>query len=166
MSESLYDYGHEVRVIRNIRNDGTFPGTKVGDLLIRRGSVGYVISHGTFLQDQIIYEVHFLEQDRLVGCRAEELIDADAEWIESRFEFREKVKAAKAMVRDGETVVPVGEVGEILKVLRNNDYGDEVFYHVRYPGHTYVIPESALEPYVDPLHGQNIEHEEARDECK
>ena len=68
-----------VRVIRNIRNDGTYPGQPTGALLVRRGSIGYVRHIGVFLQDQIIYTVHFLEAgNRIVGCRETELIRADA----------------------------------------------------------------------------------------
>ena len=64
-----------VRVIRNIRNDGTYPGQLTGALLVRRGSIGYVRHIGVFLQDQIIYTVHFLEAgNRIVGCRETELI--------------------------------------------------------------------------------------------
>ena len=55
-----WDLGDDVRVIRNVRNDGTYPGEPVGALLIRRGSTGTIIDIGTFLQDQIIYTVHFL----------------------------------------------------------------------------------------------------------
>jgi hypothetical protein len=65
-----FDHGDEVRVRRNVRNDGTFPGEPTGALLVRRGSVGYVRDVGTFLQDQIIYSVHFLENNRLVVIRA------------------------------------------------------------------------------------------------
>ncbi len=63
----VYDYGDEVRVIRNLRNDGSFPGKDKGDLLIRRGQVGHVRNMGTFLQDQIIYTVHFVEET----CRSD-----------------------------------------------------------------------------------------------
>ena len=31
-----------VRVIRNLRNDGTYPGLATGTLLIRRGATGFV----------------------------------------------------------------------------------------------------------------------------
>ena len=55
-----WDLGDDVRVIHNVRNDGTYPGEQVGALLIRRGSTGTIIDIGTFLQDQIIYTVHFL----------------------------------------------------------------------------------------------------------
>ncbi len=62
-----FDYGDRVRVLRNLRNDGTYPGMDVGKLLVRRGSVGFVRDRGTFLQDQIIYSVHFRADDKLVG---------------------------------------------------------------------------------------------------
>jgi nitrogen fixation protein NifZ len=143
MSLPYYENGEEVRVIRNIRNDGTFPGEKTGTLLIRRGSTGYVRSRGTFLQDQVIYEVHFVEQGCVVGCREEELISADDEWIPSRFEFREKVKSKLILAVKGEVIANVGDVGEIIKVLRHNEGG--VAYHVRFPGHTLLVPETSLE---------------------
>ena len=75
-----FEYGSAVRVTRNVRNDGTFPGFPTGALLVRRGSVGFVRDVGTFLQDQIVYTVHFLEDDRIVGCREEELLSWDEPW--------------------------------------------------------------------------------------
>ncbi len=147
MSLPLYDNGDEVRVIRNVRNDGTYPGEKIGNLLIRRGSTGYVRSRGTFLQDQIIYEVHFVEQGMVVGCREEELINIDEEWVPSRFEFREKVKSKLKLAVKGEVIADVGDVGEIIKVLRWQE--DGVAYHVRFPGHTLLVPETSLEPAED-----------------
>jgi nitrogen fixation protein NifZ len=87
---------------------------------------------GTFLQDQIIYTVNFLDQARVVGCRDEELISADEPWVESRFETREKVVSRLALSIRGEVVVPAGSEGEIFKVLR--DLPDGVQYHVHFPG--------------------------------
>ena len=58
-----YEYGDLVRVVRTVRNDGTFPGMETGDILAKAGSLGYVRNVGTFLQDQIIYAVHFTEVD-------------------------------------------------------------------------------------------------------
>jgi len=142
-----YEYGDEVRVIRNIRNDGTYPGMKTGELLIRRGSVGFVRNRGTFLQDQIIYEVHFIEQGIVVGCREEELISADDEWIPSRFEFREKVSPTRMLAVNGEVIADIGDAGEIIKVLRHHQAG--VAYHVRFPGHTLLVPETSLEPVTE-----------------
>lgn len=130
---------------RNVRNDGTYPGMAVGDFLMRRGSVGHVIEVGTFLQDQVIYTVHFLDQGRMVGCRAEELIPADAAWNPSRFEFRDKV-VCSIDLPTSDSLIPAGSEGEVLKVLRDNL---PLLYHVRFPGKTMQVPESVLEP-ADP----------------
>lgn len=150
-----FDYGDAVRVTRNVRNDGTFPGKEVGELLIRRGSVGTVIEIGTFLQDQIIYTVHFLDADRIVGCREEELIGADETWTPSRFESREKVLAARSFALDGEVVVPAGTQGEVIRVLRDTPGG--VHYHVSFPNHFLVIPEASLAPLPGARHDPEAE---------
>jgi nitrogen fixation protein NifZ len=144
--EERFDFGEAVRVTRNVRNDGTYPGMPVGELLIRRGSVGHVIEVGTFLQDQVIYTVHFLDQGRMVGCRAEELIPAAAAWNPSRFEFRDKVLCRIDLGIQGQVIVDKGSEGEILKVLRDSL---PMQYHVRFPGKTLQVPEAALEP-ADP----------------
>ena len=145
-----FDYGDEVRVIRNVRNDGTYPGLDTGTLLVRRGSTGFVRDVGTFLQDQIIYSVHFLEGDRLVGCREEELQPAGDPWVPSRFEFRDKVTARLPLGSDGRVLVDQGVIGEIIKVLRGAPAADgsgQVAYHVQFPGcSTLQVPESALDP--------------------
>lgn len=143
--EERFEFGERVRLTRNVRNDGTYPGMDVGDFLMRRGSVGNVIEMGTFLQDQVIYTVHFLDHGRMVGCRAEELIPADAPWNPSRFEFRDQVVCSIDLpAQDG--VVPAGTQGEVLKVLRDRE---PLLYHVRFPGKTMQVPESVLEP-ADP----------------
>jgi len=153
--EERFDFGEPVRVTRNVRNDGTYPGMPVGELLVRRGSVGHVIEMGTFLQDQVIYTVHFLDQGRMVGCRAEELIPADAPWNPSRFEFRDKVVCNINLGVRGEVIAAKGDEGEILKVLRDTK---PMQYHVRFPGRTLQVPESLLEP-ADPA--QFTEQEDA-----
>ena len=142
-----FDYGDEVRVIRNVRNDGTFPGLDPGNLLVRRGSVGVVMNIGTFLQDQIIYTVNFVAQDRIVGCREEELIAQDEPWNPSRFETRERVLARLSLAVNGEVLVPAGSEGEVLKVLR--DEAEGVQYHVHFPGRTLQVPEAVLAPLPD-----------------
>lgn len=141
-----FNYGDAVRVIRNVRNDGTYPGLEIGDFLVKRGSVGYVQNVGTFLQDQIIYSVHFLEADKIVGCREEELIGEDEPWNPSRFEFRDKVVCNKSLAVNGEVLVEQGMEGEVLKVLR--DFPGGVQYHVRFPGKTLQVPENVLEQNV------------------
>lgn len=143
--EERFEFGEAVRVTRNVRNDGTYPGREIGDLLIRRGSVGHVIEVGTFLQDQVIYTVHFLDHGKMIGCRAEELISADAPWNPSRFEFRDKVRCNRDLpTADG--VIASGTEGEVLKILRERE---PLLYHVRFPGKTMQVPEIVLEP-ADP----------------
>ncbi len=142
-----FDYGDAVRVTRNVRNDGTYPHREMGELLVRRGSTGTVIEIGTFLQDQVIYTVHFLDLDRIVGCREEELVEADAPWSPSRFESREKVTAARSFAVDGQVVAACGTVGEILRVLRDMPGG--VHYHVIFGGRVLCVPEASLEALPD-----------------
>lgn len=137
-----YEYGDQVRVIRNIRNDGTYPGQPTGRVLIRRGSLGYVRDVGTFLQDQLIYSVEFVEAGRVVGCREQELQDADAPWIPTRFEFHDKVTPTQPLGIQGEVIATPGTEGEIEKVLREHPGGPA--YHVRFQGRVLLVPESAL----------------------
>jgi nitrogen fixation protein NifZ len=139
-----FDYGDSVRVIRNVRNDGTYPGMAVGDLLVRRGSVGTVIEIGTFLQDQIIYTVHFLDAGSIVGCREEELIGAGEAWQPSRFETREKVRALRSFAIHGEVVAEAGSCGEVFEVLRDLPSG--VHYDVIFGGRILRVPEASLIP--------------------
>ncbi len=145
-AEIRWECGDAVRLIRNIRNDGTYPGKDRGDLLMKRGRIGNIVDIGTFLQDQIIYSVHFLEENRIVGCRPEELVDIDEEWIDSLFEFREWVHpVCEIPLSDGD-VVKQGSSGQILHVLRQKE--DKVAYHVHFdshPGRFVQIPEGLLE---------------------
>ncbi|MDJ0738496.1 MAG: nitrogen fixation protein NifZ [Gammaproteobacteria bacterium] len=139
-----YEYGEPVRVIRNLRNDGTYPGEETGRLLVRRGSVGYVRDVGTFLQDQLIYSVDFVDEQRMVGCREQELQAATDPWVPTRFEFRDKVTPNVDLAIRGEVVARPGDAGEIEKVLRDAAGGPA--YHARFNGRTLLVPESTLEP--------------------
>ena len=139
-----YEYGSSVRVTRNVRNDGTYPGMETGELLVKRGSIGYVQNVGTFLQDQIIYSVHFVDINRVIGCREEEIISADEPWNPTLFEFRDKVTSRKILTVNNEVVARPGDTGEVIKVL--NEPGEEFQYHVRFPGRTLQVGESILEP--------------------
>lgn len=138
-----YDYGSEVRLTRNVRNDGTYPGKEVGEMLIRRGSVGVVYDVGTYLQDQLIYRVNFLEAGMTVGCREEELILAEDEWIPNRFEFREKVVTKVTLQSEGQVIAAKGTVGEVQRVVREPG---TMYYLIKFSGddELYEIPELAL----------------------
>ncbi|MQX38316.1 nitrogen fixation protein NifZ [Roseospira navarrensis] len=70
--------GTKVRATALIRNDGTFPGAPVGEVLVRPGDVGYVRDVGSFLQRFRIYAVDFIGLNRIVGLRAGELESAEA----------------------------------------------------------------------------------------
>ena len=148
---SRWELGDSVRVIRNVRNDGTYCGAATGDLLVRRGSVGAVVDIGTFLQDQIIYSVHFIDDDRIVGCREEELADASEPWIPSLFESREWVRARRVLSLGSALRVQRGALGQVLRVVSQDD---AAIYHVHFdslPGRTLAVPESALMSLAEPI---------------
>lgn len=68
-----YNYGEKVRSLKTVRNDGTFQGKEIGDILVNKGDIGYVTSIGTFLQQFYIYAVEFVEHGYRVGMRGKEL---------------------------------------------------------------------------------------------
>lgn len=76
-----FEYGQKVRSLMNVRNDGTFHGKEIGDVLVEKGEVGYVTSIGTFLQQFYIYGVDFYERGHIVGMKARELDTAETESI-------------------------------------------------------------------------------------
>ncbi|MBV2125176.1 MAG: nitrogen fixation protein NifZ [Candidatus Thiodiazotropha sp. (ex Ctena orbiculata)] len=146
-----FEYGEAVRVIRNLRNDGTYPGQPTGRLLIRRGSVGYVRDVGTFLQDQLIYSVDFIDDGIMVGCREQELQLESDPWIPTRFEFRDKVTPKIPLGIQGDVIARSGDEGEIEKVLRDHPGGPA--YHARFNGRILLV----LEPVLEFLHAVDEE---------
>ncbi|MCE4556777.1 nitrogen fixation protein NifZ [Pelomonas cellulosilytica] len=60
-----------------IRNDGTYNGKDIGEVLVNKGEVGFVRSIGTFLQQFYIYAVEFIDSGHRVGMRAKELCTLD-----------------------------------------------------------------------------------------
>lgn len=68
-----FSYGEKVKAKRTIRNDGTYAGKEIGDVLAKKGEEGYVVSIGTFLQQFYIYGVEFLESGNRVGMKRKEL---------------------------------------------------------------------------------------------
>lgn len=68
-----FEYGARVRSRRTIRNDGTFPGKDIGEILVKKGDEGYVVSIGTFLQQFYIYGVDFPSKGYQVGMKRKEL---------------------------------------------------------------------------------------------
>lgn len=60
-----------------IRNDGTYTGKDIGEVLVHKGEIGFVQSIGTFLQQFYIYAVEFVDSGHRVGMRAKELCTLD-----------------------------------------------------------------------------------------
>lgn len=71
--EPEFYYGDKVQSKKHIKNDGTFPMRDIGEVIVKKGDVGYVSSIGTFLQRYYIYGVDFYERGVLVGMRGKEL---------------------------------------------------------------------------------------------
>ncbi|NMG44451.1 nitrogen fixation protein NifZ [Aromatoleum toluvorans] len=72
-----FDYGEKVVSRKNVRNDGTFGGKELGDLLVKKGDVGYVKSIGSFLQQFYIYGIDFVDRGYVVGMKGRELRSLD-----------------------------------------------------------------------------------------
>lgn len=68
-----FSFGEKVKAKRIIRNDGTYAGKEIGEVLAKKGEVGYVVSIGTFLQQFYIYAVEFPDTGNRVGMKRKEL---------------------------------------------------------------------------------------------
>jgi len=72
-----FGIGQKVKLISDVVNDGTYPHSPIGTLMMPKGSIGYIKSVGEFLQVIRVYEVHFLGVEEapveIVGCREHEL---------------------------------------------------------------------------------------------
>lgn len=145
--DAKFDYGDKVRVIKNIRNDGTFMGSDRGSLLLRRGSVGYIKGVGKFLQDQVIYQVHFIEKGCTVGCRESELADINEDWSERLFERGDSVISLKSLTSGGHVVVMAGDSGTVQGLESDKK---PLHYRVSFKRangletNTWLIPETVL----------------------
>jgi nitrogen fixation protein NifZ len=76
-STPIFMPGTKVRSLKYIRNDGTYRGKDIGDILVRKGEVGYVRDIGTFLQQFYIYAVEWVDSGTIVGMRGKELTNLD-----------------------------------------------------------------------------------------
>ena len=68
-----FRYGDKVLAKYTVRNDGTYAGKEIGDVLVRKGDLGVVMSIGTFLQQFYIYGVEFFETGNRVGMKRREV---------------------------------------------------------------------------------------------
>lgn len=143
MNVACFDYGEHVRVIRNIRNDvHTQSVYKKGELLVRRGTTGYVRQSGIYQQDKVIYQVHFLEEGITVGCKEQELVKASLPWQHNAFEYGDTPALAIAIGMSGAVIGKKGENVQVIAVDRSND--NQFEYRIRVGEHDVIVPESAL----------------------
>jgi nitrogen fixation protein NifZ len=68
-----FSFGEKVKAKKTIRNDGTYAGKEIGEILAKKGEIGYVVSIGTFLQQFYIYGIEFMESGNRVGMKRKEL---------------------------------------------------------------------------------------------
>ena len=73
MAPPKFRFGEKVKAKRVIRNDGTYAGKEIGEVLAKKGEEGYVVSIGTFLQQFYIYGIEFTESGNRVGMKRKEL---------------------------------------------------------------------------------------------
>lgn len=96
----LFRIGERVRLTKAIRNDGTYPHAPVGEVLVDAGAEGYVRKIGDFLQVIRVYEVIFIEEGRVFGCREAELESAAEEdgydEVEEELRWLKEHRAARA----------------------------------------------------------------------
>jgi nitrogen fixation protein NifZ len=72
-----FEMGERVISRTVIRNDGTYNGKDIGEVLVNKGEIGFITSIGTFLQQFYIYAVEFVDSGHRVGMRAKELCTLD-----------------------------------------------------------------------------------------
>jgi nitrogen fixation protein NifZ len=73
----LFRPGAKVVSTRQIRNDGTVAGREIGEIIVKKGDVGYVRDIGSFLQRHYVYAVEFVGRRSVVGMRGRELRPAE-----------------------------------------------------------------------------------------
>jgi len=99
--EPLFHIGQKVCLLEGIVNDGTYPHSPIGTLMMPKGSIGYIKTMGEFLQVIRVYEVHFLggETVEIVGCREHEL-EAMEEYVDSIQEEKEFIEAHRKRMQE------------------------------------------------------------------
>ncbi len=69
-----YGWGQRVRASVDLLNDGSYPGSAEGALLVATGDSGEIVNVGTHVESNTpIYLVEFPE-NCVVGCLEEELV--------------------------------------------------------------------------------------------
>ena len=110
-----FEYGQKVRAKINIRNDGTFPGKEIGELLVKKGDEGYVVSIGTYLQQFYIYGVDFITVGRRVGMKRKELLAVEP--ADALFEHGQRLFEGHSQLRSAAVLRAVQELDGLAHVL-------------------------------------------------
>lgn len=75
--DPVFRPGDKVISKKNVKNDGTMAGKEIGEVVVKKGDVGYVRDIGVFLQQFYIYAVDFADRRSIVGMRERELTPGD-----------------------------------------------------------------------------------------
>ncbi|MCM2680438.1 nitrogen fixation protein NifZ [Echinimonas agarilytica] len=137
-----YEYGAKVRLVKNIRSDGTVENAAKGVLLMRRGTAGYVRQSGFFQQDTIVYQVHFIEQNTLIGCKESELISALEPWVDNQFEYGDSARLNLSLSMGGQVIAEKNDLVSVLGV--NREDVSAICYRIQVNGQDVDVPERAL----------------------
>lgn len=76
--DPAFQPGQKVISRKNVKNDGTMAGKEIGEVVVKKGDVGYVRDIGVFLQQFYIYAVDFVGRGSIVGMRERELVSAES----------------------------------------------------------------------------------------
>ena len=147
MMNAHFDYGHKVRVIRTIRNDTYGQTFRKGEKLVPAGSTGFVRHVGMYLLDQLIYQVHFLEHNLVIGCRDSELQDAALPWNAHQYERGDKVTLTLSLRSEHHLIAQTGDPVTIVSVDNSKP---SIRYRVVVADKEYWLPERALTSEVQP----------------
>lgn len=129
---AAYEIGENVRLLFDVKNDGTVLGKRRGDMLLSAGAEGYVRGRGNFLMDEVIYDVHFIKEDIIIGCREKELAPFERPWEPAAFSTGDKVTASMDLISKGRIMAPRGASGSITAVMSHPSNG--YVFEVRFEG--------------------------------
>ena len=77
VSDPLFRPGEKVISLKHVKNDGTIPLRDIGEVVVKKGDVGYIRDIGTFLQQFYVYAVEWVDRGTIVGMRGRELESLD-----------------------------------------------------------------------------------------
>lgn len=142
--DAKFPVGSQVRLIRNVRNDGSFTELDKGELLVEQGSEGEVRSSGYYLQDQIVYQVFFPTRNVVVGIKETELIDAKLDWVPCLFRSLDKARLTLALKVKDTIIATKGDWVEIQRVFRDLDSG-QLQYEIAVAGYNFKVDARVVE---------------------